>query len=196
MEMENVIMGMNDVYISMAMYQSVVTYMKPYLYLFLLCRYITDPYLRRNYREELKWKLTQFHQANPEFFSVKRFLNRSTEQRRCELWVQETPALVELPMTPRCDFNTTHLYDDTKYNSFLYRGYYNETNSYVDECVSYQVLVDAMTEQTIIYTDNPMQPLTRRPRYLSRDMSDEEDGEEEPTVIYDSDTDEHTDYDE
>ena len=198
MEMENVIMGMNEVYISMALYQSVVNYMQPYLYLFLLCRYITDPYLRRNYREELKWKLTQFHQANPEFFSVKRFLNRSTEQRRCELWVQETPALVELPMTPRCNFNTTHLYDDTKYNSFLYRGYYNETNSYVDECVSYQVLVDAMTEQTIIYTDNPMQPATRRPRYVSRTMSDEEDGsdEEEPTVIYDSDTDEHTDYDE
>lgn len=191
-EMETSVMSMDHVYVGLVERQSVVKYMRPHLYLYLLCKYVTDPFLRGNYHDELKWKLEQFHHANPDFFQIKRFLNRDTRVLRIELWVKSVPDMVEVPVTPPCRFSTTHVYDDAKYNSFIYRGYYNDSDHYPDECVSYQVLIDTLAEQSTIYTDNRsnvVEPPRQRPRYVNQtgeDDSEDDEGNGEDTFIENS----------
>jgi len=204
-DMEYSIMKGNEVFVALPERVMLVKCMKPFLHLFMLCKYITDPYLRSNYHDELKWKLTQFHNANPEYFIVKRFLNRYTQKKRVELLIRSTPDIIEPVQTPTCDFRTTHVYDDNKYNSYIYRGYYNKENNYPDECISYQILMETMVEQSIVYIDTPPsgEPPMQRPRYYrnvntfnyddDNDDDDDDDDDNDNTYLIQNSSDDDDD---
>ena len=103
--------------------------MKPYLELYMLCKYVSNRVLQHNYECELRYRLNWFHYNNPTFgrkiYKTKRKKGVSYVSTITFNNVNPNSKQLEKP-----DFMRTHLYAEYKYNSFIYRGYFNSKTSY------------------------------------------------------------------
>jgi hypothetical protein len=178
--MENKIMNIDEVIVRLTERATLVKHMKPYLKMFLMIEYMNDKRLTRNYCKELFWKLKEFHNKNPAYFVITRLLYRSNSFKKTELRVVSTPDYIHFPKNRTCDFHTTHIYEDTKYNSFIYRGYYTANNEYPDESIAYRLEEDYAFEQTVRYINEPVQ-------------NNHDDTDEDETIVYNTDEDEDDD---
>lgn len=123
--------------------------MKPYIRLFMLTKYISDPVLSSNFAHELKYKLKWFADTYPIFG---RKYNQSSMQN-VRLLNYSFVDIFETNYIPQVDnFMKSHLYADYNFTSTIHRGFYDIHTTYDDEYSDTSSNSDESTDQHIYVT--------------------------------------------
>lgn len=129
-----------------------LTTMRPFIRLFLLAKYICDNQLKYNYECELVYRLRVFYKFNPLFgrklvrtHSRCRMFHFENFAENCGMKFVEENKIYPHQIT--ANFMNSHIYTEYNYNSYVFRGYYDEyTNmdnfGLVDRNGGYQPVLD------------------------------------------------------
>lgn len=109
--------------------EKLVKTMRPYLELYVLCKYVSSRILQYNYECELRYRLNWFHTHNPTF-GRKIYKAKRVKGELYAPIITFKHVNTNCQRIPESDFMRTHLYAEYNYNSYIYRGYFNSNTTY------------------------------------------------------------------
>jgi hypothetical protein len=107
--------------------QCLIKTMKPFLYLYMFCKYTCDKQLENNITHELCYRFHHFVNQNPLFGrkiykSLPKYsIADSREAREPYVFIH---AKQTYSYSSSESFLSSHIYNENNYNSYIYRGYY------------------------------------------------------------------------